>query len=126
MKDGLRVMVTGGRDYADRETAFRALDRIQRKHGVVCLISGCARGADTLGIDWATSRGIPVARYPVSRGVWKTLGKAAGCIRNTRMIQESTPDVAVAFPGGRGTADAVWKCRERGVLIYDPITNEVS
>jgi predicted Rossmann-fold nucleotide-binding protein len=123
---GYRVLVCGGRDYTDALTVYKALDRIAGKHGVVCLISGCATGADTLGIEWAESRGLPIARFPVTRGEWKTLGKSAGHIRNARMLAEGVPDICVAFPGGRGTADMISKCRTRGVLVWDPTTNEVT
>lgn len=123
---GLRVMVCGGRDYEDRDAVFRALDKIRTKHGVVCLISGCARGADTLGIEWAEARGVPVARFPVSPHEWHTYGKAAGHLRNGKMIREGCPDICVHFPGGRGTANALEQCYDHGVLRYNPITNEVT
>lgn len=135
---GLRVYVTGGRDFNDRETVFRALDKVARKHGVVCLISGhCTiydeeaasfvlSGADRWAEEWADARGIPKMLFEVTREQWKTLGKRAGPARNERAIVEGLPDLCVYFPGGRGTADALARCFEHGVLRWDPLTNEVT
>jgi predicted polyphosphate/ATP-dependent NAD kinase len=36
-----------------------------------------------------------------------TQGKAAGIIRNQRMLDEGKPDLVIAFQGGDGTADMV-------------------
>lgn len=123
---GLRVLVTGGRNYADREHVFRSLDRVHRKHGVLCIISGMANGADTLSVDWANAHRIPVAPYPVSRSEWKAYRGYAGHRRNETMIREGCPDICVAFPGHNGTHDCISRCHEHGVLVWDALTNEVS
>lgn len=123
---GLRVYIAGGRDYEDREAVFRALDKVMRKHGVVCLISGCARGADTFAEEWANARHVPKMLFPVTHRDWKTYGRRAGVLRNERAISEGLPDLCVHFPGGRGTEDALRRCYEKGILRYNPITNEVT
>lgn len=134
---GLRVLVTGGRDYDDRQHVFCSLDRVARKHGVVCLISGhCMKfdpdtgeyvpcGADALAEEWADANRVPVMPYPVTRSEWRTLGKSAGPLRNRRMVNEAVPDVCVKFPGGSGTNDCASYAHERGILVWDTITNEV-
>lgn len=101
---GMRVLVCGGRDFADRELLFRSLDELRFARGVTVVISGCARGADTLGIEWAEARGVEVARFPAD---WEKYRRAAGPIRNQQMLDEGKPDLVIAFPGGRGTADMV-------------------
>ena len=133
---GYRVFVTGGRAYPHREIVFSALDRIDRKYGVVCVIHGnCMQpdesgrwkisGADRWADEWAAERGKPCARFEITRGEWKALGKIAGPLRNTRAIEKGVPDICCHLPGGTGTADAVRQCRERGILTWDPISNEV-
>jgi len=47
---------------------------------------------------------------------WK-LGKKAGPLRNQRMIDEGRPDLVVAFPGGKGTADMVRRAEAAGVKV---------
>lgn len=51
-----RVLVCGGRDYADAKSLGMVLDAAHSANPIVCLIHGAARGADTLAADWALSR----------------------------------------------------------------------
>lgn len=48
---------------------------------------------------------------------WKDHGKAAGPIRNQLMLDDFKPDLVVAFPGGKGTADMVKKAQDAGVTV---------
>jgi hypothetical protein len=48
---------------------------------------------------------------------WKKHGRAAGPIRNQRMLDEGKPDLVVAFPGGRGTADMIRRAERAGVPV---------
>ncbi len=98
----------------DRAWLFRELDALRSSRGVTLLISGCARGADTLTIEWAEAGGIEVARFPAD---WSTHGRAAGPIRNQQMLDEGKPELVVAFPGGRGTADMVRRARAAGIEV---------
>lgn len=112
---GLRVIVTGGRDFADRDLLFRTLDRLHLERGFALLIHGAARGADRLANDWAKERRVP--RHPVPAD-WDGLGPAAGPIRNSEMLGMH-PDLVVAFPGGRGTEDMVGKAKRAGVQVVE-------
>jgi|SRR5579885_757659 len=109
-----RVLVCGGRDYGDRAVLFTALDRLHAEHRFTVLIAGGARGADTLAAEWARERGIPTEIYMAD---WKRQRRAAGPIRNERMLREGKPDLVVAFPGGKGTAGMVALARGAGVEV---------
>lgn len=108
----MRVLVCGGRDYADFDAVRITLDELRVSKGVTVVIHGGASGADTLAGEWAALRGIPVE---VFRADWKANGRAAGPIRNAKMLREGKPDWCIAFPGGRGTADMAYRCRQAGV-----------
>lgn len=99
----MRVLVTGGRDFSDLALLTGALDHLHAQHPFTVLIHGDASGADRLSGEWAESRGIQVEARPAD---WKKHGRAAGPIRNSQMLDER-PDIVVAFPGGKGTADMV-------------------
>ena len=73
-------------------------------------------GADTLGAEWAKAQGIPCEVYMAD---WEGLGRKAGPIRNQRMLDEGKPDLVVAFPGGRGTADMVRRARSAGLDVLE-------
>ena len=101
-----KVIVCGGRDYSDFESLCAELDLWHEIHKFTQIIHGAAQGTDWMAGTWATSRGIPVREYPVTSEGWKRLGKKAGHLRNTEMLQEK-PNLVIAFPGGRGTADMI-------------------
>jgi len=122
---GYRVLVYGGRDFTDEEVVYRALDKVHRARGVLCVITGMARGADSLAWEWAKANRIPTAEYPISRGDWQTYGKGAGPIRNQRMLDQGLPDVAIEFPGGSGTRDMRRRLDEKGVPVYEPCARSV-
>ena len=108
----MRVLVCGGRDYRDRQAVYHVLDELYPKMGA--LMSGGAPGADTLAWEWGWARNFHCERYFAD---WKQHGRAAGPIRNQRMIDEGKPDLVVAFPGGRGTADMIKRAETAGVPV---------
>lgn len=113
----LKVLVCGGRDFTDRARAFSVLDTLHSERPIGCVISGGARGADTLGELWAISRRIAVMKFPAH---WDTLGSAAGKMRNCWMLDYGKPDIVVAFPGGPGTRHMVAQSRRAGVEVTAP------
>lgn len=80
------------------------------------IIQGGAGGADALARGWAFSRRQELVNIPAD---WKTFGKAAGPIRNQAMLVKWSPDLVVAFTGGRGTADMVNRARAAGVPVIE-------
>ncbi|MFN3197147.1 MAG: DUF2493 domain-containing protein [Bradymonadia bacterium] len=111
------LIVCGGRDYADQQAAFHALDTLHQ-HGrgpVDHIIEGGARGADALGRAWAQSRGVAVTTCPAR---WDKFGKRAGLLRNQQMLDDFEIDLVVAFPGGRGTADMIRRARQAQVQVW--------
>lgn len=128
----MRVIVCGGRMFgrvsfgvplnyldnlqaeasAERDMLARVLDQ----HGIAELAEGGAKGADELARQWAASRGVPVRTFEAH---WHLHDKAAGGIRNQRMLDEFKPDAVIAFPGGKGTADMVRRATAAGVRVIE-------
>lgn len=105
-----RFAVTGGRDYDDGQVVGRVLRQLPLS---ATLVHGDAPGADRLAAcTWRRLGGQAEAH----RARWSTEGRAAGVLRNQRML-DSGLDLLVAFPGGRGTADMTERCRVAGVPI---------
>lgn len=114
----MKLLVTGGRDFADRAFVFECLDRVDRKHTVMLLVHGaCPTGADRWADEWAQARGVTRMPFPAQ---WKELGDKAGPIRNQRMLDITAPEAAVAFPGGRGTGDMLRRLERAGVPVWRP------
>jgi hypothetical protein len=114
----MRVVVFGGRDFHNERLAFKALDMLNKKYKFSCVIDGAARGADTLAYRWAMKRGIKTERYAAD---WARFKLAAGPIRNRQMIEEGQPDMGVAFPGGKGTANMKEQLKKAGISVYNVV-----
>jgi hypothetical protein len=114
----MKILVCGGRHYSDRETVFAVLDRVACKHPDLVIIQGGARGADRLAWSWANSRGIETRTFVAD---WENQGKAAGTIRNKRMLEVGRPDAVIAFPGGVGTAHMVRIANAAKLPVWHPV-----
>ena len=114
----MRIIVCGGRDFSDQTALTRALDRLAKKHVIDAVIEGNASGADRMAGFWARKRGIPNLKFNAE---WKLYGKAAGPIRNQKMIDEGNPDGVVAFPGRNGTASMIDLAQKAGIPVWEPL-----
>ncbi|MEQ9327289.1 MAG: DUF2493 domain-containing protein [Rhodospirillales bacterium] len=110
----VRLLVCGGRAFEDEAGLFRTLDGFHDNHPVDLVIEGGACGADVMAGRWAEARGITHRCFEAD---WKRYRSAAGPIRNRQMLEEGRPDLVMAFPGGKGTANMVEQAREAGVEV---------
>ena len=94
----MKVLVCGGRDFRNYGVVSNKLDKLDPRPTQI--ITGGARGADSLGEQYAKDNNIPLRVFPAQ---WEKYGKRAGYLRNKQMLDEGQPDLVVAFPGGRGT-----------------------
>lgn len=114
-----RILITGSRDWADRQTMRTALwahlQRLRQKGRDVILIHGGARGADSIAAGIWRGWNLPIEQHDAD---WSDHGMMAGPIRNQRMVNLSA-DVCLAFPmpGSRGTWDCVRRAREAGIPV---------
>lgn len=117
----MRVLVCGGRDYNDQDHIHNTLCKLDAERGpITCVIHGAASGADDEGMIWAQMMasvpGRKITHAPFA-AEWGKHGKAAGPIRNERMLREGKPDLVVAFPGGAGTAHTVRSAQRMGIEV---------
>lgn len=96
---------------------FQSLHRANARRRIDVLIHGAARGADALAWEWARFMDVPAIACPAD---WRAHGRAAGPIRNAKMLAEHKPDAVIAFPGGAGTAHMVKIAREAGLPVWQP------
>lgn len=112
-----RILICGGRDYRDMSMLFGVLDMEAEQGPIDTIIQGeCPTGADRFARMWCISRNEHFDRYPAD---WKAHGRAAGPIRNQKMIDEGKPTKVFAFPGGRGTYDMVRRARKAGIPVFE-------
>jgi len=116
----VKVLVTGSREFQNWAMLSEALDKVwltAPSSGMI-VIHGDARGADKLADHWAVQRAnTSVVRVPAD---WNNDGRAAGPIRNARML-ELGPDLVLAFfqSGAKniGTANMVKLAQNAGVEV---------
>ena len=112
----MRVLVCGGRDFAKTDVLYAFMDKLCKSHPIDTVIEGDARGADRMAGYWARRNRITNLKFPAN---WKGHGKAAGHIRNQQMLDEGKPDLVIAFPGGRGTADMISRAKRAGIEVME-------
>lgn len=95
----MRILVTGSRDWNDRETIFQALFNTGvnghdgDNHKRILVSGACPTGADAIAEDVARRMGWTIERHPAD---WKTHGKKAGFVRNAEMVALGA-DICHAF-----------------------------
>lgn len=112
----MKLLVCGGRDFRDREALKRWMNEAVGGQTDVTVIHGGARGADSLAGEIATSVGVPCLVFPAD---WERNGLRTGPIRNQWMLDEGQPDLVLAAPGGRGTANMVRRAAKAGVRVIN-------
>lgn len=117
----MKVLVCGGRSYRNEANVCRVLDAMHNDTPISVLIEGGASGADAMAASWAKIRKVNVRTFFAR---WQEFGKAAGPIRNRRMLDEGKPDVVVAFPGDGGTENMVKQARHAGVRVVEILDDE--
>lgn len=110
-----RVIIAGGRNFTDKEKLFATMDKLlSRTRDDITVVCGKARGADTLGEEYAKSHGYSIAYYPAD---WDRHGRAAGFVRNIEMAKNA--DALVAFWDGqsRGTKHMIETAKQHGLEV---------
>lgn len=111
----MKVIVCGGRQFDDFRKISLVLDTQHEETPFSVLIHGDALGADRTAAKWARARRVPTQAFPAN---WERDGIKAGPIRNSQMLAQR-PDLVIAFPGGKGTADMVRKAKAAGVAVTE-------
>jgi len=115
---GERILICGDRNWNNIKVIQQVLSEFLSEKPIDCVIEGECRGADTLGWLAASKMGIKVLKFPAK---WEDHGKAAGPIRNQRMLDEGKPTIVLAFHNNieqsKGTADMVQRARKVNIPV---------
>lgn len=117
MTNPYRILVTGSRDWTDRQTVWDALAPIARAlpadQDLVLVHGGCPTGADAMCDEWARGFGAVIEVHPAN---WAKHGRAAGPIRNAEMVNAGA-DLALAFikNGSRGASHTAALAEAAGI-----------
>ena len=116
-----RILVTGARDWEFRELIEDDL-RWLAGHTLTgypaLVITGGAKGADTMAREIAKEMGLETKVFPAK---WEEFGKKAGPIRNQQMLDEGKPTLVLAYfknlEKSKGTKDMVKRALKVGLPV---------
>ena len=111
----MKILISGSRVYANRHKIHNVLSVLPFD---TVIIHGDCRGADKLSGSVATELGMTVDSYPAD---WNQYGRAAGPIRNQKMLDNNDIEKAIIFhenlQESKGTKDMVSRLKKKGIPI---------
>lgn len=112
------VLICGSRAWTNATKIEKKISKLRKDYSSkLMILEGDAEGADRIAGMIADREGIAHAKVPAN---WRVLGKRAGPIRNSWML-DLEPDLVVAFHpdirNGLGTKDCVLKARLRQIEV---------
>ncbi len=116
---GKRVVIGGCRDYTDYVFFKLCLDEIlKNQNDKIIIISGHCSGVDLMGERYAKENGF---KLEIFLPEWNKYGRAAGPLRNKKMVE--CADLVIAFWDGisKGTKSLIKYAQndEKEIMIID-------
>lgn len=111
----IKLIVAGGRNFDNYSLLSNKLDKILEKtYEDIEIVSGKAKGADSLGERYAKDRGLKVAEFPAD---WNRYGKSAGYRRNSEMADYATHCVCFWDGISRGTEHMINLAKNKNLKL---------
>lgn len=114
----MKLAVIGSRGFDDYQLVC---DILSKYKNITTIVSGGARGADSLAARYAHEHGIDLIEYIPE---WEKLGRKAGHIRNQYIIDASDRVVAFWDMKSTGTKDSIKKANKQNKPIEIVNINE--
>lgn len=106
-----KLMISGSRSIRNLKIIFDELEKIYAAHPDLILISGGAKGVDSIAEEWGRFRKLPIEQHKPD---WSKYGKGAGIVRNKEMVLAA--DYVLIFWDGesKGTKSVIDFCEKQG------------
>lgn len=88
---------------------------LEQKIIVTSVVSGGARGVDTLANRRAVEWEVPFTEYPAD---WYKYGKGAGFLRNIQMLDNCEAVIAIWDGKSKGTAHTIKEAKKRNLPLH--------
>lgn len=111
----MRVIIAGSRNITDYILIKKAIVESGLKDDITEIISGGARGVDSLGEIYANEYDIPIKRFSVN---WNKYGKRAGYVRNQEMAMYGDALIAIWDGKSKGTSHMIDIAEEMGLHVF--------
>ena len=110
-----RVAIVGTREFNDYDYVEACVLSVIHPDDIEIVVSGGARGVDTLAKRFAEKHGLKFKEFPAD---WSK-GKSAGMLRNTIIVDNC--NLVIAFPSWKhspGTCDTIRKAKLRKIPVH--------
>jgi len=112
----MKLAIVGSRHYKEFDKFRLTVHEFIQKHGKPEeIISGGAKGVDTMAEEYAKMYAYPIKIFEAH---WNVYGKAAGPIRNKHIVDRADHILAFLAKGSKGTANTIAQAR----MVDVPVT----
>lgn len=113
-----KVAIVGDRNFIDYSYFKWIIDSYRNKYGISFIISGGARGTDSLAERYAKENEIS---YTVFVAEWSKYGNGAGPIRNKKIVENCDVMIAFLAKESKGTKNSIEQAKNssKPVLIIN-------
>lgn len=120
----MKVGIVGGRGFNDQVLFDNTLTAFTIEHGKIThVVSGAAKGADTMGANFAKRFGIELTEFIPE---WDKYGRSAGFRRNQDIIANSEYVIAFWDGSSKGTKSSIDLAKKLNIPIlvvyYTPLS----
>lgn len=114
----MKIAIVGSRTFQDYDLMCEFIEcklSDEEFNSVEAVVSGGARGADSLAEQYARENGLEMIHFKAD---WRGLGSKAGPMRNVEIIREC--DICFAFWDGKssGTRHDIELCKQMGKVCH--------
>ncbi len=109
----MKTIIAGSRQVNNYQTLLNALK--EYPYPITEVVSGHAKGVDTLGELYAKSKNIPLIIFPAN---WGQFGKQAGVMRNLQMANYAEALLAIWDGKSKGTENMIKTAQNKGLKVY--------
>src|SRR5687767_525131 len=109
----MKTIIAGSRSITSKEKVFLVIRLSQ--FNITEVVSGTARGVDSLGEAWAIENNILIRHFPAN---WNKYGRSAGYRRNVEMADYADALIAIWDGSSRGTANMIEEAKKRGLKTF--------
>lgn len=109
----MKVIIAGSRDITDYDTVVESMGDCS--FDATEIVSGCAKGVDTIGERIADNLDIPLKKFPAN---WDKHGKAAGPIRNRQMAEYADAAIVI-HNGSKGSLNMIQQMKKLNKPVYE-------
>ena len=116
------VLICGGRTQLNYDDFEKCVLEVLTENNLsdIEIVSGCCKGVDLLGEEFAHKHNHPVAQFPAE---WNKYGRGAGIVRNKQMLEyiaSFEKSIVIAFWNGtsKGTGYTVNQAKKMGIQVF--------